>query len=105
MEHSGMDTIQYEIVHIFQWKICFTGEILATLLKIDFFFLRITDDVLRVQKEVPWIDLFQQSPEYISIYHIFQSSSHSVHVNVASGNYVITCSGDSYFGLADNAAG
>lgn len=83
---------------------CFMSEILATLLKMDFF-LRITDDVLRVQKEVLWIDLFQQNPEYISVYHTLQLSSHSVHVNVASGNCVITCSGDSYFGLADNAAG
>jgi hypothetical protein len=43
--------------------------------------------------------------EYISISHTLLSSGHSVHINVASGNYVITCTGDSYFGLADNPAG
>jgi len=80
------------------------SEILASLL---FFFWGggITDAVLRVQKEVPWIDPFQQSPECKSVSHTLQSSSHSVHMNVASGNYVITCSGNSHFGLADNAAG
>jgi hypothetical protein len=67
--------------------------------------MRITDAVLRVQKAVPWIDPFQQSPEYVSVSHTLQSSGHSAHVNVASGNYMITCSGYSYFGLTDNAAG
>ena len=61
--------------------------------------------VLRSHKEVPWIDPFQQSPECKSVSHTLQSSSCSVHMNVASGNYVITCSGNSHFGLADNAAG
>jgi len=79
------------------------SEILATLLKMDF--LRIIDAVLRVQKEVPWIDPFQESPENKSVSHTLQSSSHSVHMNVTSENYVITCFGDSYFGQADNAAG
>lgn len=62
MEHSGMDTIQYEIVHIFQWKICFMSEILATLLKMDFFFFLNNWWCIKGPEEVPWIDLFQQSP-------------------------------------------
>ena len=103
MEHSEMDTIQYEIVHIFQCKYASWVKYLLHYWK--WIFLRITDAVLRVLKEVPWIDSFQQGPECKSVSHTLQSSSHSVHMNVASGNYVITCSGNSHFGLADNAAG
>jgi hypothetical protein len=36
-----------------------------------------------------------------SISFTLQSSCHSVCINVASDNCVITCAGDSYFGLAD----
>jgi hypothetical protein len=103
MEHGGMDTIKYEIVCIFQLKICFLSEILASLLKMGYIY--IIDAVLRVQKGATQIDPFQQSPEYKSVSHTLQSSSHSVHMIVASGNFVVNFTGNSYFWLADNTAG
>jgi hypothetical protein len=65
----------------------------------------IIDAVLRVQKGAPQIDPIQQSPKYKSVSHTLQSSSHSVHMVVASDRCVVNFTGDSYFWLADNTAG